>query len=113
MNVGTFLAFYGRLLAEKIRLFCKRKSNFQTWLKRPEATECLSYLANFCSANRSTWRSDPHEASVMEGRRQVFLFLLHHMADTPAEKEAEIYVKAEIIAKHFREYMPCLPPTKE
>lgn len=52
-------------------------------------------LARFCSAFKSCFHDDPRRHALMEGRREVWLFLEQHWEMTP-EQLAEIYRSAGI-----------------
>lgn len=42
-------------------------------------------LARFCRANDSTFHQDPRVHAALEGRREVYLRILHHVNLTPDE----------------------------
>jgi len=52
------------------RVFDKEDMDVQT---------VLADLAKFCRADRSTFHTDPRLHAVMEGRREVFLRITHHL----------------------------------
>jgi len=45
----------------------------------------LSDLAKFCRANTTTYHSDPRTSAALEGRREVWLRLQHHLQLTEEE----------------------------
>lgn len=50
-------------------------------------------LARFCCAHKSCFHADPRRHALMEGRREVWLWLEMHWQMTPAQL-AEIYYAA-------------------
>ncbi len=48
-------------------------------LNNAVADEVLADLAHFCRANRSTGHPDPHVAARLDGRREVWLRIAHHL----------------------------------
>lgn len=45
----------------------------------------LADLANFCRANQSTFNTDPSVQALLEGRREVWLRIQHHLKLTEEE----------------------------
>lgn len=43
------------------------------------AQKVLEDLAHFCRANESTFHPDPRTHAVLEGRREVWLRIQHHL----------------------------------
>lgn len=64
-------------------------------LKSPYTEVVLNDLARFCRANESTYHTDPRLHASLEGRREVFLRLQHHLQLTP-EQLWETYRKVDI-----------------
>jgi len=65
---------------EKLKqsLFRRRYAYRQT-LKGPLAEEVLMDLARFCRAHASAFDPDPRTHAVIEGRREVWLRIAHHL----------------------------------
>ena len=45
----------------------------------------LMDLAKFCRANESTYHDDPRKEGVLQGRREVFLRIQHHLRLNPED----------------------------
>lgn len=56
----------------------------------PLAREVLKDLARFCRAHESTFDADPRVHAGMEGRREVWLRIEHHLKLSP-EQLWELY----------------------
>jgi hypothetical protein len=68
-------------LKEKVLRFFRRRRVAYAYVFNPEseATKIvLNDLAKFCRANSTTFHSDPRVHAVLEGRREVFLRIMHH-----------------------------------
>jgi ribosomal protein S24E len=61
----------------------------------PYTDEVLRDLAKFCRADRSTFHSDARAHAVMEGRREVWLRIQHHLHLTPDEL-TKLYARKDI-----------------
>lgn len=64
-----------------------RKQSYQH-VFNPEgkySREVLEDLAKFCRANESTFHVDPRTQALLEGRREVFLRIQHHIRLTDEE----------------------------
>jgi hypothetical protein len=62
------------------RLFSRQRAYLHTFdQKNLFAQEVLGDLAKFCRANESTFHSDPRAHAVLEGRREVWLRIQHHL----------------------------------
>lgn len=68
----------------------------------PKNNEALKDLAKFCRADSSCFHTDPRLHAVLEGRREVWLRIQHHLRLQPDELY-ELYNKPSTIK----------PPTKE
>lgn len=44
-----------------------------------DTDEVLQDLAKFCRAHESTFHADPRVAAMLDGRREVFLRIAHHL----------------------------------
>lgn len=73
------------MLAEKYRqakefLIGRRQAyNLVFDPKNQFANVVLKDLARFCRANDSTYKADPREHAVLEGRREVWLRISRHL----------------------------------
>ncbi|MBY7649726.1 MAG: hypothetical protein C4617_04460 [Candidatus Liberibacter europaeus] len=70
--------------------FLKRKpknlnSDFKAVFKTPEGKRVLSYLAEYCSSNRTCWREDVRAHAYFEGQRAVWLQISLILNLTPEE----------------------------
>lgn len=57
----------------------RRRTAYVKTFKGPFADEVLLDLAKFCRANASTFHEDPRAHAVLEGRREVWLRIQHHL----------------------------------
>lgn len=67
---------------EKARnfLFYRRESYRHTFKKEsPHGQTVLKDLAKFCRAHQSTFHPDPYVAARLDGRREVFNRIQHHL----------------------------------
>ena len=71
----TMQEAYGRTL-EFLRL---RKRAYSLVFRSPAGQEVLQDLVKFCRANETTFHTDPRMHAVLEGRREVYLRITHHM----------------------------------
>lgn len=55
----------------------------------------LADLARFCRADKSTFHEDPRLHAVMEGRREVWLRIQHHLKLSPDDL-MKIYARKDI-----------------
>lgn len=67
-----------------------RRYAYQTTFKGPLAEVVLKDLARFCRAHESTFDADPRVQANLDGRREVWLRLQHHLKLSP-EKLWELY----------------------
>lgn len=76
----------GEEAIEKVRAFLStRKSAYQTTLSGPIAEIVLQDLAQFCRAHESTFAADERTAGRLDGRREVWLRIQHHLQLTDDE----------------------------
>lgn len=67
-------------LLEKIRdLLFRRQRAYQAVFNSPVGREVLLDLARFCRAHESTYNADPRIAANLDGRREVWLRIEHHL----------------------------------
>ena len=57
----------------------KRRTAYNTTFRNPFGEVVLEDLAKFCRANESTGHSDPAIAARLDGRREVWLRIQHHL----------------------------------
>jgi hypothetical protein len=51
----------------------------------PASERVLKDLAKFCRAYKTTFHADPRIQAVLEGRREVWLRIMHHLKLNPDE----------------------------
>lgn len=73
----------------RIALFNRRHAYRETF-KGPYGQDVLKDLARFCRAHDSTFAADPRLHAMLEGRREVWLRLQHHL-QLPPEQLWELY----------------------
>lgn len=56
-----------------------RRTQYRTVFDNPVGQEVLSDLARFCRAHDSTFHTDPRLAAMLDGRREVWLRIQHHL----------------------------------
>lgn len=61
----------------------RRKQYYQLAFGNPAGEEVLADLAVFCRATETTFHRDPRVHAGLEGRREVFLRIQHHLNLTP------------------------------
>jgi len=64
---------------EAIEFLRQRKTAYQTFFESPGGKELLADLAKFCRAHDSTFHQDPRIAAALDGRREVWLRIQHHL----------------------------------
>ena len=67
---------------EKVKsfLFARQQAYVQVFSKEDLAVDAvLKDLEKFCRANESTFHADPRVHAVLEGRREVYLRIQHHL----------------------------------
>lgn len=57
----------------------RRKLDYQQTFSAPCGERVLLDLAKFCRANDTTFHLDPRVHAALEGRREVFLRIVHHL----------------------------------
>jgi hypothetical protein len=67
------------LLAKAKGFLFHRKEAYLRTFQGPLADEVLADLAKFCRADRSTFHEDPSVARQLDGRREVWLRIQHHL----------------------------------
>jgi plasmid maintenance system antidote protein VapI len=62
-------------------LLSNRKRSYKNTfnLESKSSVEVLEDLAAFCRANETTFQADPRLHAVLEGRREVWLRIQHHL----------------------------------
>ena len=71
---------------EKVRLaLLGRRYAYQQTFKGVYAEAVLKDLARFCRAHESTFNADPRIQANLDGRREVWLRLEHHLKLTPEQ----------------------------
>lgn len=69
---------------DKLRvLLGERSYAYRKTFNGPLAEVVLRDLARFCRAHESTFDADPRVQSSLDGRREVWLRLQHHLKLTP------------------------------
>lgn len=68
----------------------RRRYAYRTTFNGPLAEEVLRDLARFCRAHESTFDADPRVQANLDGRREVWLRLQHHLKLSP-EQLWELY----------------------
>jgi len=56
-----------------------RKHQYRTVFDSPLGQEVLADLMRFCRAHESTFHTDPRVAATLDGRREVWLRIQHHL----------------------------------
>lgn len=71
---------------EKLRLaLLGRRHQYQLCFRSPPGQEVLKDLARFCRAHESTFHDNERVQSKLDGRREVFLRIAHHLQLSPDE----------------------------
>lgn len=69
---------------QKAREFLmKRRTSYVRTFDGPHAEYVLQDLAKFCRANETTFHEDPRKEGILQGRREVFLRIQHHLKLNP------------------------------
>lgn len=63
----------------------ERRYAYRKTFQGPLAETVLKDLARFCFAHKSTMHTDPRAHAMLEGRREVWLRVAHHMNLSPEE----------------------------
>lgn len=72
-----------------------RKRNYQRVFNGQDAEYVMQDLARFCRAEKSCFHTDARTQALLEGRREVWLRIKHHL-DLTEEELKEIYTKGKI-----------------
>jgi hypothetical protein len=67
------------------RVLGERQYAYRATFKGPLAQVVLKDLARFCHAHRSTFHENDRAQSMLDGRREVWLRIAHHLQLSPAE----------------------------
>lgn len=71
---------------DKLRLaLLGRRHAYQTVFRGPQADVVLKDLARFCRANGSTFHDNERVQAKLDGRREVWLRIQHHLKLSPDE----------------------------
>ena len=73
------------LLDRAKRFLMGRQTAYRVVFDGPRAQEVLADLAKFCRANETTFNPDPRIEGRLDGRREVWLRIQHHLQLTPDE----------------------------
>lgn len=74
------------MLDDAKRLFVSRRADaYREIFRGPLGERVLVDLARFCRAQRSCFHEDPRVHAALEGRREVFLRIQHHLRLTDEE----------------------------
>jgi hypothetical protein len=57
----------------------RRRTAYSKTFFNPFGEEVLKDLAKFCRANETTFRADERKHAAVEGRREVWLRIQHHL----------------------------------
>lgn len=60
-----------------------RQQAYQRTFLNPVGETVLEDLARFCRAHETTFHTDPRVDALLEGRREVFLRIMHHLKLDP------------------------------
>ena len=60
-------------------LLAQRRLAYKQSLTGPHGEAVLADLAKFCRARETTFHADPRVHALMEGRREVWLRIAHHL----------------------------------
>lgn len=67
-------------LIQRAKAFLRsRRMSYITTFEGPDAEKVLRDLAKFCRAHTSTFSGDSRMSDVLEGRREVWLRIQHHL----------------------------------
>jgi hypothetical protein len=67
------------------RFLMGRQTAYRVVFDGPRAEEVLADLAKFCRADQTTFHPDPRIEGRLDGRREVWLRIQHHLQLTPDE----------------------------
>lgn len=81
-------------IVSRVKAFIHRRRNaYRIVFGNAIGEEVLKDLAKFCRANESCFHPDSRVNAVMEGRREVWLRVQHHLKLTD-EQLMQLYTKA-------------------
>jgi hypothetical protein len=75
----TLAEFYSKLR----QALMSRRHHYQAVFRAPSAKVVLTDLARFCRAHESTAHENTHLAARLDGRREVWLRIAHHLHLAP------------------------------
>lgn len=75
-----------------------RSQSYKLTFGNPVGDRVLADLAKFCRANEPTFHPDPRVHAALEGRREVWLRIQHHLRLNPEQLMA-IYAQGVIAPK--------------
>lgn len=61
----------------------RRRTAYVRTFDGANAQYVLADLAKFCRANETTFHEDPRKEGILQGRREVFLRIQHHLKLSP------------------------------
>lgn len=67
------------------RALMARRHQYRLTFRSPPGEIVLKDLARFCRAHHSTFHKDPRVHAMLEGRREVWLRIQHHLRLSPDE----------------------------
>ena len=70
---------FDKLVDRAKMLLASRRTQYVRTFKNPVGRVVLKDLAKFCRAHDSTGHADPHIAARLDGRREVWLRIQHHL----------------------------------
>ncbi len=70
-------------LTQLRRVLMRRRTQYQLTFRTPPGQLVLRDLARFCRVNESTYTADARQSALLEGRREVFLRIMHHIKLPP------------------------------
>lgn len=84
-------------------VFRHRRRAYQLAFGSPAGREVLEDLATFCRVCKPTYHADPRMDAIVEGRREVFWRIQHHLGLT-SEQLVELYGGKRLFMKQTGEY---------
>lgn len=83
-------------MIEKVLLYLRqRKLAYRRVFTGEDSKQVLADLSRFCRADRSCFHPDQRTEALLEGRREVWLRIQHHLNLTDEELN-EIYAKGKV-----------------
>lgn len=72
------------MLFDRLRIWLGgRQTDYRLVFTGPRAEAVLADLARFCRAHETTFSADGRAQALLEGRREVWLRIQHHLQLTP------------------------------